>query len=231
MFCESYRQSLTDAAASGEALPLELAAHLAICKACAFAFAVEQATFTSIDHSLHVAANADVPASLVPRVRGKISEGPVAPEHFSWRAIFVPATAVLLLFAAVLVVPHFFLQKPPGNSQSVVSPKSIVPPVRTEALVPKPTTSASMQVVLASPKKVRRGWLPAAGPEVRVEAATQATIAQVIRLAQEQPDAAKDLFTSAEPTPIVIKPIEVASMAWRPLSDEENVNNPFEPRR
>lgn len=230
MFCESYRQSLTDAAASRKALPREAEEHLAACREYASALAVEQETLRSIDRSLRVAVNADVPASLVPRVREEILEGAAAPGRFSWRAIFVPATAVLLLSAALLVVPGLILDKPLRSSRSAV-PENVPPSAHTDVVAPKQETGGPKQVVLASPKKARRGWLSAAGSRVRVQPATQANIARVIRFAREQPEAAKDLLISAEPAPIVIEPIEVASIAWPPLFEEQNVNNQFEPRR
>jgi len=72
MFCESYRQPLSDVACAGETLPRELAAHLDACNECASAFASERALFASIDRSLHAAANGEVSPSLVPRVRAQI---------------------------------------------------------------------------------------------------------------------------------------------------------------
>jgi hypothetical protein len=72
MFCESYRQPLSDVACAGETLPRELAAHLDACNKCASAFASERALFASIDRSLHAAANSEVSPSLVPRVRAQI---------------------------------------------------------------------------------------------------------------------------------------------------------------
>jgi hypothetical protein len=73
MFCESYRQPLTDSLAAGEPLSLDAAKHLAGCDVCSTAFAKEQALYVAIDYSLVVAANAPVPLSLVPRVQAQIA--------------------------------------------------------------------------------------------------------------------------------------------------------------
>jgi len=47
MLCESYRQALKDAAASGEALPTSLELHVAGCQDCAESFATEQAVLVA----------------------------------------------------------------------------------------------------------------------------------------------------------------------------------------
>jgi anti-sigma factor RsiW len=54
-----------------------LRAHLAGCVACRTAFAQEQSLFSSMDESLRAAANAEVPASLLARVRGHLADGPL----------------------------------------------------------------------------------------------------------------------------------------------------------
>ena len=104
MFCECYRQPLTDAASRGDVLPKELTAHLDACHLCASAFAAERALFAAIDRSLLAVANSEVPASLLASVRTRRSE--VVPRKIelkSWIFAATAAAAILLLTAITVV--------------------------------------------------------------------------------------------------------------------------------
>jgi len=93
---------LIEAAASGSQPQGDLRAHLADCADCRAAFERERSLFASIDAGLHVIANSEVPASLLPRVRAQLNDLSVSPR--SW----VPAWAVLVTTAAlVLAVVSF----------------------------------------------------------------------------------------------------------------------------
>lgn len=100
--CESYRMALTDVANTGEEPALELRAHLEICASCRASLAEEVQLFTAIDSGLRASANAEVPASLFPRVRAKLNES-AAPRR-SWIPVFaaISATATLLLAIVIL---------------------------------------------------------------------------------------------------------------------------------
>ena len=76
MLCEHYKEALIEAAASGAEPHGDLRAHLDGCAGCRAAFEQEQALFASIDGGLRVTANADVPASLLPRVRARLHAEP-----------------------------------------------------------------------------------------------------------------------------------------------------------
>jgi len=88
---------LIEAAASGSQPQGHLRAQLDACASCRAAFEQEQSLFASIDAGLHVAANAEVPASLLPRVRAQLND-PSASRR-SW----VPAWAVLAATAALVL--------------------------------------------------------------------------------------------------------------------------------
>ena len=98
MFCESYRQPLMNAAASGEDLPHALAAHLAKCAGCAEAFGAEESLLALIDSGLRRNANANVPPSLIAGVRLRVEANNPAP--MVWKMMWKWALA----FAAVLVM-------------------------------------------------------------------------------------------------------------------------------
>ncbi len=126
MPCEHYKDALIETAASGadpasaspsDAKMAALRAHLTTCDSCRAAFAEEQLLFASIDAGLRAAANADVPASLLPRVRAQLN-GPSVSRR-SW----VPAWAVLAATAALALAvislrvrPHDFSGQNPQSS-------------------------------------------------------------------------------------------------------------------
>jgi hypothetical protein len=97
---EHHKDALIEAAASGVEPEGELRAHLEACDSCRAAFADDQALFASIDAGIHVKANADVPVSLLPRVRARLDEA--GPPRKSW------ITNGLVLATAAVVVVAFF---------------------------------------------------------------------------------------------------------------------------
>jgi hypothetical protein len=97
---EHHKNSLIEAAATGVEPEGELRAHLEACESCRAAFAEEEALFASIDAGLHMKFNADVPVSLLPRVRALLDEA--APPRKSW------ITNGLVLATAAVVVVAFF---------------------------------------------------------------------------------------------------------------------------
>lgn len=112
MPCEHYKDALIDAAAVGVAVAetqssdarmLDLRAHLESCASCREALAEEQFLFAAIDSGIHPAANAEVPTSLVPRVRARLDEFAIARPRWSssWFALAGGAVAAA---AFVLVV-------------------------------------------------------------------------------------------------------------------------------
>jgi len=112
MFCESHRQPLMDAAASGESLKRALLTHVAGCGGCSAAFAEERALFATIEDSLGIRSNATAPPSLVPRVRAQIA---ASPTKTTWR-IPAPAFATLGLVAGVVAIsPAFHRHSTPDD--------------------------------------------------------------------------------------------------------------------
>ena len=106
MPCQHYKNALIEAAASGAQPQGDLRAHLAGCADCRAAFAQEQSLFASIDAGLHVAANAEVPASLLPRVRARLDEA-VAKQRRWLQPVILAAASVALTFAIFLFArPH-----------------------------------------------------------------------------------------------------------------------------
>ncbi len=106
MPCQHYKDALIEVAASGAKPQGDLRAHLAGCADCRAAFAQEQSLFASIDAGLHVAANAEAPASLLPRVRARLDEA-VAKQRRWLQPVILAAASVALTFAIFLFArPH-----------------------------------------------------------------------------------------------------------------------------
>ena len=138
MPCEHYKEALIEAAATGSdfasaaELSTELAAlraHLVGCAGCRAAFAVEQSLFTAIDSSLQAAANADVPPSLLPRVRAGLDGVAVAHTRWGsgWFALAGAAVAATVLSFAV-TIRHNNPSTPLTNSATYQPPTQQVIP-------------------------------------------------------------------------------------------------------
>ena len=97
MPCQHYKDALIEAAASGAQPQGDLRAHLPGCADCRAAFAQEQSLFASIDAGLHVAANAEAPASLLPRVRARLDEAVATQRRWFHPWIFAGASVVLAI--------------------------------------------------------------------------------------------------------------------------------------
>ena len=129
MPCEHHKDALIQAAASGVEPEGELRAHLEACDSCRAAFAEEQALFASIDAGIHVKANADVPVSLLPRVRARLDEAD-APRN-SWitsRFVLATAAVVVVVFFAARAVRHINAGREPVASVERTNVPQVAPP-------------------------------------------------------------------------------------------------------
>lgn len=125
MPCKPYKDALMEAAAGG-AVQGELRAHLATCAECHAAFEQERALYAAVDASVFAAANAEVPASLLPQVRARLDKVPVRGSMWAtnW-LVWASAAAVLVALLAARVV-----WRPPVVEQPVQSAANpLVPPV------------------------------------------------------------------------------------------------------
>jgi hypothetical protein len=98
MPCESFQDALIEAAASGEEPRGELRAHLRDCAACRAAFEQEQSLFAAMDSGLRSLANAEVPPSLLPRVRAAIDDAAVPSGAWSPKWFVLAGAGAALAF-------------------------------------------------------------------------------------------------------------------------------------
>jgi hypothetical protein len=235
MFCESHRRPLMDAATTGEVLPEALAAHLRACESCSGAFAAEQVLFAAIEGSLKIRANAEVPASLIPRVRAAIPENTSPVKPFRSNQMLVPACVAAALAALMLVaflIPRFKSSMEGGRrgtgaiagaERVAASSGDAVPKAKGDhPQFPAPHTGF---------KKIRGTSVLLARSEAKVEPATEVAIRQLIRMTHDQPSVAESLSAGAAADSIVIEPINVSEIAWAPLSPDSDTQNRFEPKQ
>jgi anti-sigma factor RsiW len=213
MPCEHYKDALVEAAATGAEPKGELRAHLAACASCRAAFANEQSLFVSIDAGLHASANADVPPSLLPRVRAALEEISV-PERTWLSNSFVLATAATaaLALSFTLAIRHTgsgnvepivvtknppapLVQAPnlalPSNSNSAQPPRTISPsnratsPLRVgRSVVPEVLVPRDQEVLLA---RYSEQWRSRKAKTVLAEVSSETTL-EPLRLAPIQID-------------------------------------------
>src|SRR5204863_279867 len=106
MPCQHHKNALIEAAASGSHPQGELRAHLDVCLDCRAAFEREQSLFASINTGLHVTANAEVPASLLPRVRARLDEEIAPQRRWIQPMIFATASVALAFVIFLFARPH-----------------------------------------------------------------------------------------------------------------------------
>lgn len=120
MNCQNARQQITDTLAAGQAkLNGEIAAHVRACAGCRTFYAQQAEVFRAMDFGLSAMANEPAPASLVPRVRGRMEETRASNP---WFYRFLPAAAVLVI-ACLIALPLVRRSFRPGGVQVTVIPK------------------------------------------------------------------------------------------------------------
>lgn len=211
MFCESWRETLGATVLSGEALPREARLHLAACGACREAFAREGQLLACIDGGLHALANAEVPASLIPRVSIAIADQPAVA---NWRLpVGAFAGAALLLIAGIAyqwtraahpaALPQSGAALPPAQ---ISSPQ--IPNPQIVATASRP--SAAPRIISVHAVFVRRE------PEILVSGEERANLQLYLnRLRARNVNNAAPLIITGDAQ---IKPLEIASMEFPQLS-------------
>lgn len=171
MPCEEYREALTDAvaAAAGSAPVLtdELRVHVEGCSACRAFFADERRLFAAIDSGVRAPANAEVPASFLPRVRAGLNE-PQARQHV-WFPLGAALASAALVLIVVFFAPAYRRHISAPNSQANTVARLAVP---AEApLLPAPAAASRPQTAPHPSRHQRSHVTLASAPprnEVRV---------------------------------------------------------------
>jgi hypothetical protein len=129
MLCKYYKEALIEAAASGAQPQGDLRAHVNACDSCRAAFEQEQSLFASIDAGLQVTANAEMPPSLLPRVRARLQQESALSRSWltNW-LVLASAAGVLVTLFAVRAVWRPNVVKPIETAG-----KTILPPRVTQS--------------------------------------------------------------------------------------------------
>ncbi len=124
MLCDTYKEALIEAAASGAALPISLREHVGTCARCRATLAGERTLFAAVDAGLHNAANARVPSGFLTNVKANLATETVPTRNPIPVWALVCATGALALAAAVLSLPRGTRDE--GRTEAISLP-SMVP--------------------------------------------------------------------------------------------------------
>jgi hypothetical protein len=211
MSCQHHKDALIEAAASGAETQGELRTHLDACAACRAAFEQEQSLFASIDCGLHVTANAEVPASLSPRVRSRLDEESALRPIWGRNWLVLASAAVMVVaFFAARAVWHTSITEKPIETAGKANEKplqnqgpGVVPAVESNSI------SRRQPVIVKTPSAPERMIRASATPKVLVPRDQEVLLAEYAeqwRLHKRGPLLAQDL------DPTVLAPLQVAQI-------------------
>lgn len=236
MPCEHYKDAVIEAAASGLDLAdapasspelYVLRLHLDSCTSCRAAFAQEQSLFAAIDTGLHAAANAGVPASLLPRVRVAVEqETPFKRSWFSDALVLATASAIVLaVFTMRMIRPRKGSVESVNTSVATRAPLPLPHPAQGlgHTLVAESTAKANVFPTsrAKNASRARPGIAPTTAPEVLVPKDQEALLARYAEqwhLRKRAPLVAADVAdTTLEP--LEVAPIQIAQLDVKPLAE------------
>jgi len=227
MSCKHYKDALIEAAAAGAEPQGELRAHLAVCPSCREAFTQEQFLFSSIDASLHSTVNAEVPPSLLPRVRAGLEEAPVPRLRWMQPFIFASASLALAFFLFLIVRPqHTTPEERAGRIPGTPAPAVVAtngtpqkhsgpvnPFVPTGAKHPPAATNSTLLNPVASSK-----------PEVLVPPDEREAMARFVAALSKHQDFAAAVLAQAQKKKdalLTVNPLQIADIDVKPLEGSE----------
>ena len=226
MPCKHHKDALIEAAASGAQPQGDLRAHLDVCAPCRAAFEQERSVFASIDASLHITANADVPHSLLPRVRARLDEA-AEPQSRWMQPLIFAAASVSLSFAIILfALPH------PSRPDSQAKQTPQIPASEATATnVHNPNSVPGTRTVSSSVNNSqRRGGstllrtVASSQPEVLVPPDEREALARFVVVLQARREVAVALVTPATPTKdesASLEPLQINGLEIKPLEERQ----------
>jgi len=230
MLCKRYKDALIEAAASGTEPHGDLRAHLAGCAECHSAFEQERSLFASIDASLHVAANAEVPASLLPRVRARLDQEstPRLIWATNWLVLASVAVLFVIFFAArALWRPNAVHQPVESARNPVVQPLPAVPPQNHGPAIEPPVQKdevSNHQLVIARSHAVREVLVIAKStPEVLVPHDQELLLAEYAEQwgRRKHPVLVTQNFDATVLSPLQVEPIQIDELGVKLLAEEK----------
>jgi hypothetical protein len=225
MPCENYRKALIEAAATDSAPSRELRLHLDACASCRAASSEELQLFAAIDSGLRNAANAEVPASLLPRVRVQLNERPVP--RRAWVLAGAVTAAAIALVAVIVFVRGFerdgLRTNPPANSSAQNIPPTEIqpaPPVATFTQTMSPPAKSKLPRPAESPRVA--GATEVETASVLVPAGRQRAI-EVLLASVKQGRVDGEALLAEKPRETLeelqVSPIDISPIEMKPLED------------
>jgi anti-sigma factor RsiW len=225
MPCKHYKEALIEAAAGGLDPRGELRAHLDACAPCRAAFEQEQSLFASIDAGLHVAANAEVPPSLLPRLRARMGEAAAPQRRWFQPWVFAAASVALVLAIFLFARPHH--SRPDDNDQAKQTPQ--IPIRGAPATNAGPQNSGPpAQIVSSSANNSRArvhstllGPVASSQPEVLVPPDEREAFSSFVAVLGERRELALALVTPAPQTKdesASLEPLQINGLEIKPLA-------------
>lgn len=229
MPCEEYREALSEAAAAGseQVMPRELRGHLDACAVCHEFFSQEQQLFAAIDGGVRQEANAEVPASLLPRVRADIETAANGRSRRMPMLVFASAAvAVAITVSAVLRFGR-------NASEDQVKQIAAAPVREARQVTPDPSeTPRAAAIPALHSRRPRPGGNSGAQRfalfgqlEVIVPSDERDALARFIAVRQEESDLAVRLTVPAPDQPYVameLAPLEIGDLPVTPPERAES---------
>ena len=226
MLCEPYQNALIEAAAFGGVPQGELRAHLAACVACRTAFAQEQSLFSSMDEGLRAAANAEVPTSLLPRVRARLADEAASRRMWTQPLIFGAASAALALAIFLFVRPHHTRT----DNQAKQTPQ--IPVSETPTTNPRGQNSRPATQIVSSNVNNSRTLghstllrtVASSQPEVLVTPDEREAFSSFVLTVQQHGDVAAALLAPGpkkQDVLVTVEPLQIADLEVKPLEGRE----------
>ncbi|HLZ49423.1 MAG TPA: hypothetical protein VKP61_01610 [Candidatus Acidoferrum sp.] len=222
MPCENHREALREAVAAGAEPSSQLRLHLDVCPSCRAAFDEESQLLAAIDCGLRMTANAEVPASLLPRVRAKLNERPV-PQR-SWIPVGAALAAVAALVVAIVFVRSF------GRSVAETNPQMTAATRKESPAVIQPftqTAAPSETVSLPAKNSPRRPIKTVAIVKIEQVAVLippgQKQAIDALLVSVQQGKVEVDVLFAEKPTgaleELQVSPLKISPIEVKPLAD------------
>ncbi len=227
MPCEHYKDALIEPAATGAGPQGELRAHLAACASCRAAFEQEQSLFSAIDSGLHTVANAEVPPSLLPRVRAAVDEIAVAhPLRWLQSLVFATSSVVLAFLIFLTVRPHR------ATNENIAKQNPAIPTPVGPATNKNSGKNSPADIQIASVRSTRSKtgrnstilYSAASGnPEVLVPPDERVAFARLVATLNERSDVAAALLAKVEKKDslVTVDPLQITDIEIKPLESKE----------
>ncbi len=226
MLCKHYKVALIEAAASSAQPQGDLRAHLEACASCRAAFEQEQSLFASIDAGLHVAANAEVPASLLPRVRARLDD--VEAQQRCWMSPLIFAAATVALAFAIFLAARPRYPRP--DIQAKQTPQ--IPVNGTPATSTRHQNSVQGTQIVSSNvnNSQARGHstllrpVASSQPEVLVPPDEREAFARFVAVLRERREVAVALATPAPQSkdePASLEPLQIKGLEIKTLEERQ----------